>query len=57
MNYKMNYFIQENDITDLEYNIPLRQFETNCLKDTGVSYTKQVAMITEYNNQRKIHQD
>lgn len=40
MNYKMNYFIQDNDITDLEYNIPLRQFETKSLKDTGVSYTK-----------------
>lgn len=57
MNYKMNYFIQDNDITDLEYNIPLRQFEAQSLKDTGVSYTKQVAMITEYNNQRKVHQD
>jgi len=50
MNYKMNYFLQENDITDLEYNIPLRQYEATCLRDTGVSYTKQVAMITEYNN-------
>jgi len=56
MNYKMNYFLQENDITDLEYNIPLRQFESQFTNNT-ISYRKQTEMVTQYNNQRKVHED
>lgn len=58
MNYKMNYFLDSVCVTDLEYNIPLRQVNVDQGVDTSVqSYSKQCKMINEYFNQRKIYHD
>ena len=51
MNYKMNYFLDAVCVTDLEYNVPLRQVNVDQGVDTSVqSYSKQVKMINEYFN-------
>ena len=51
MNYKMNYFLDAVSVTDLEYNIPLRQVNVDQGVDTSVqSYSKQNKMINEYFN-------
>jgi hypothetical protein len=51
MNYKMNYFLDAVCVTDLEYNVPLRQVNVDQGIDTSVqSYSKQVKMINEYFN-------
>ena len=51
MNLKMNYFLSQNYLTDLEYNIPLRQ--ANVDQDLNVqcsSYFKQLQMINDFYN-------
>jgi hypothetical protein len=43
MNEKMNFYIDQNFLTDLEYNIPIRQKNVNQhLDPREVSYTKQI---------------
>lgn len=55
MNMKMNYFYNQNYLTDLEYNIPIRQKNVDQNLDSlNVSYNKQLNMINEYFNQRKL---
>jgi hypothetical protein len=51
MNYKMNYFLDAQAVTDLEYNVPLRQVNVAQGVDPSTqSYSKQVKMINEYFN-------
>lgn len=41
MNYKMNYYIDQHMLIDLEYNIPIRQKNVNQNLDPSVvSYAK-----------------
>ena len=49
MNQKYNYFVNQYQIFDLEYNIPLQAATNNSL--TGEGITKQFV------NQRKIYED
>ena len=58
MNQKMNYFITEQYIIDLEYNVPTRQANVNQNIDTKEeSYGKQLKSSKDYFNQRKVHFD
>ena len=55
MNYKVNYFIDQHSIVDLEYNIPIRQKNVDQGLDPSVtSYTKQLNGINQFFNQRKL---
>ena len=54
---KRNYFLSQNYLTDLEYNIPLRQTNVNQNLCKRASYTKQVNMIVNFYNQRKVYED
>lgn len=54
----MNYFVTEQYIIDLEYNIPTRQANVNQNIDTKEeSYGKQLKSSKDYFNQRKVHFD
>ena len=58
MNYKFNYFFNENYIVDLEHNIPVKQ--KNVYQDIDldrVSYRKQLKNINGFYNQRKINRN
>ena len=58
MNEKMNFYIDQNFLTDLEYNIPIRQKNVNQhLDPREVSYTKQIQNINELYNQQKVFED
>jgi hypothetical protein len=57
MNQKNNYLLSQNYLTDLEYNIPLRQNNVNQNLTTSQNYTKQLKMIVDFYNQRKIYED
>ena len=58
MNKKRNYFLNQYYLTDLEYNIPLRQTNMNQnLNVEGQSYVKQLKMINDFFNQRKVYED
>ena len=58
MNQKMNYFLSQHYLIDLEYNIPLRQTNVNQnLNVLQVSYTKQLNSINNFFNQRKVYID
>ena len=49
MNQKYNYFVNEYQIYDLEYNIPLQVSTNNTMRGTGIS--------NYFMNQRKIYRD
>ena len=54
----MNFYIDQNFLTDLEYNIPIRQKNVNQhLDPREVSYTKQIHNINELYNQQKVFED
>ena len=58
MNQKMNYFINQNQLVDLESNIPLRQNKVDqCIDTQENSYLSQVTQSKDYYNQRKVHFD
>ena len=58
MNLKLNYYIDEDYIIDLECNIPIRQRNVNQLVDIkAVSYSKQLNLIDKICNQRKLFED
>ena len=58
MNYKMNYYIDEDYVIDLDCNIPLRQMNVNQGIDTCcVSYSKQLRYLDRLFNQRKLFED
>lgn len=58
MNLKMNYLLNQHYLTDLEYNIPLKQVNVDQNLDTGcTSYNKQLNMINDSFNQRKLFRD
>lgn len=58
MNYKMNYYLDQNFFIDLEHNIPIRQQNVNQNIDPGiVSYSKQLKCIIDLFNQRKVFED
>lgn len=58
MNQKMNYFVNQQYVVDLECNIPTRQVNVDQDIDTRlISYRDQLQMIDEYVNQRKVHFD
>lgn len=58
MNYKMNYLISKDYLVDLEHNIPLSQSNVDQGLDTSsVSYSKQLEMINQFINQRKVYKD
>lgn len=51
MNQKMNYFLNQNYLIDLEHNIPLKQTNVDQHLDlTAVSYNKQLSMIFNFYN-------
>lgn len=51
MNQKRNYFITQDYLTDLEYNIPLRQSNVNQNLNLQVySYRKQLQMSNDFFN-------
>ena len=54
---KRNYFLNQNYLTDLEHNIPLRQKNVNQNLDRCSSYMKQLSMIVDFYNQRKVYED
>jgi hypothetical protein len=49
MNQKMNYFVNQYQIYDLEHNIPLQQSTNNSMRGEGIS--------SMFSNQRKIYED
>jgi len=58
MNMKMNYYIDNNQLIDLEYCIPVRQVNMNQMLDHScISYSKQIRNINQIYNQRKIFHD
>ena len=58
MNPKMNYLLNQHHLTDLEYNIPLRQTNVDQELDPhGSSYRKQLTMMRDFFNQRKVSHD
>ena len=51
MNYKFNYYIDQHHVTDLEYNIPIRQMNVNQgLQPACTSYTQQLRYINDLFN-------
>lgn len=54
---KLNYMLNQNYLTDLEHNIPLRQKNVNQNLDKSTSYGKQLKMIVDFYNQRKVYED
>ena len=58
MHQKNNYLLTKQYLTDLEYNIPLRQRNVNQNLDlSNVSYTKKINCVKDFFNQRKIFSD
>lgn len=54
---KRNYMLSQNYLTDLEHNIPLRQKNVNQNLEKSRSYMKQLEMIVQFYNQRKVYED
>lgn len=51
MNQQMNYFIDQNQVIDLNYNIPLRQVNVNQdIDKTEKSYDMQLKGLHEWSN-------
>ena len=58
MNQKNNYLLTESYLTDLEYNIPLRQTNVNQnIELSNVSYSRKINCMIDFFNQRKVYID
>ena len=58
MNYKMNYYIDDDYVIDLDCNIPLKQVNVfQGIDPCCTSYAKQLRCLDQLYNQRKLFED
>ena len=58
LNYKLNYFYNQDYVIDLETSIPIKQKNVMQFVDHArTSYRQQLKNINDYYNQRKINHD